>query len=346
MLIRSRYLTTVHKVQSYEDGVDLLLKEYSNQNSKPFVYTCDDSVQSIIDHRFTDLESLFFFFNAGEKDRINELMDKHRICELAESCGFRIPKQEVVKKGEFPKSLHYPIITKTLKSILGAWKADSFICNNEDELREAYTHIVATDLLLEEYIEKKNEITFEGFSVKGGADVFIPYQISYLRIPKGSYGHFMRCDLFEDPAMMIKLQSLLQRCNYSGCFEIEFLVDEHDCLWFLEINFRFSFWNYAVTYGGLNYPAMWAESTLAGEVIKPEESAFSALPIKKSFTALNEPGDFGQHIVKEHGSLLRWFMDLFRSDMLYIYNPTDIVPAISFWSHKIIRKLSRNKRSH
>ena len=344
-LIRSKYLTTVHKVHSYKEGLDLLLSVYSGLEKKPFVYTCDDTIQSIIDNSFPELDGQFFFFNAGEKGRINWLMNKNTICELAESCGFMIPKQEVVKKGEFPKSLRYPIITKTLKSIWGAWKADSFICNNEEELRTAYEKISGTDLLLQEFIEKKTEMDYEGFSINGGKEVFIPYQIYYLRIPKGSYGHYTRCDAFEDKSMLDKLQNLLRKCNYSGCFEIEFLVDNDDRLWFLEVNFRFSAWNYAVTFGGLNYPAMWAESTLAGRLIPPEESLFSSFPIKRSFTALNEPGDFGQQIIKKHSSLLKWLQEVKHADMLYLYNPKDIMPAISFWIHKLLRllrKLNRN----
>ena len=343
MLIRSKYLTTVHKVRSYEEGVDLLIKSYSNRESKPFVYTCDDTIQSIFDNRYSELEGQFFFFNAGEEGRINELMNKHVICELAESCGFRIPKQEVVKKGEFPKTLQYPIITKTLKSIWGAWKADSFICQNEEELREAYTKISGEDLLLQEFIEKKTELDFEGFSIRGGEEVFIPYQITYIRLPKGSYGHYTTCKVFDDTEMMKKLRELLKRCRYSGCFEIEFLVDHNDRLWFLEVNFRFSAWNYALTFGGLNYPTMWAESTLAGKLILPEDSAFSSLPIRQSFTAMSEPGDFGQQVVMGNSSLWKWIQDLFKADMLYVFNPRDMKPALSFWYHKLIRKVTRKK---
>lgn len=345
LLIRSRYLTTIHEVHSYEEGVDLLLRTYSGQEKKPFVYTCDDSIQSIFDRRYPELEGQFFFFNAGEKDRINELMNKHVICELAESCGFRIPKQEVVKKGELPKTLQYPVITKTLKSIWGAWKADSYICQDEAELHDAYKKIVGNDLLLQEFIEKKTEMDLEGFSVKGGEEVFIPFEITYLRLPRGSYGHYMVCREFKDSSVMEKMRELIRKCRFSGCFETEFLVDKNDQLWFLEVNFRFSAWNYAVTFGGANYPAMWAESTLADRIVFPEESVFAPRPVKKSFTALSEPGDFGQQIVTGHTSIWRWIREVLHADMLYLYNPKDKIPAFSFWYNKLIRKFRGKKNS-
>ena len=342
-LIKSRYLDIVHKVHSYEEGVCLLLEKYSGKEKKPFVYTCDDTVESIIDKRYDELKDSFFFFQSGEQGRINELMNKKVICDLAESCGFKAPKNEVVKKGEMPKTLSYPIITKTLKSIIGAWKADSFICRNEEELRNAYKKIAASDLILEEYINKKNELALEGFSVNGGQGVFVPYGISFFRFHPGAYGHYMWCKWMEDRELLSRVESLIRKCRYEGCFETEFIVDQNDQLWFLEVNFRYSFWNYAVTFGGLNYPLMWAESMLAGRIVPPEESAYATLPVKTWFTALNEPGDFAHCVVNGHMPLRKWLSDVRKADMLYFYNPSDKLPAWSFWISKVFRKIRKRK---
>lgn len=344
-LVFSKYLSTIHVVQSYEEGVNLLLDKYSHQKQKPFVYSCDDSLESILDHRFEELYDDFYFFHAGEKDRVNALMDKHEICRYAESCGLRIPRQVVVKKGELPVGLSYPIITKSIKSIVGGWKSDSFICHDETELLSAYDTIASPVLLIEEYIEKKNELTLEGFSVNNGKEVFVPLQITYLRIPKGTFGHYLSCSLFDDETLRKQVTGLIQRCRFSGCFEIEFLLDTHDQLWFLEVNFRFSFWNYPVTFSGLNYPLMWAESTVANRIIRPEESSYTTLPIKESFTAMNEPGDFGQSVIQGKYPISKWLRDIRRSDMLFIYNSRDKRPAFHFWINKIIRKFRRKRKS-
>ena len=343
MLLYSKYIGIVHKVHSYEEGIELLLCKYSHLEIKPFVYSCDDFLESIIDHRYDDLFDEFYFFHAGEKDRINSLMNKHEICCYAESCGLRIPKQVVVKKGELPVGISYPIITKSIKSIIGAWKSDSFICNDERELLTAYEGIASPVLLIEEYIEKKNELTLEGFSINGGKEVYIPLQVSYLRIPKGTYGHFIQCSMFEDETLLKQVTKLIQCCRFTGCFEIEFLVDKNDQLWFLEVNFRFSYWNYPVTFCGLNYPLMWAESTIANRIVRPEESSFAALPLKACFTAMNEPGDFGQSVVQGKYPIKQWINDLRHTDMLFIFNPKDKRPAIYFWLNKLKRYLKKRK---
>ena len=343
-LIKSRYLDVVHKVYSYEEGVDLLLRMYGSEDFKPFVYSCDDVIESIIDGRYEELKDHFYIFHACEQGRIRHLMNKKVICDIAESCGFRAPRNEVVKKGEMPKTLSYPIITKTLMSIIGAWKADSFICHSEEELREAYKKIKASDLLLEEYIDKKNELALEGFSVNEGEEVFVPYAISFLRLPNNAYGHYMRCTLTEDNDLLRRVKSIIRKCRFSGCFEVEFLVDKNDNLWFLEVNFRFSLWNYAVTFGGLNYPMMWAESTLANRIVPPEESSYASCPSRTSFTALDEPGDFSQSLLKKQISFRQWLSDIHQADMLYVYNPNDKLPAWSFWLNKMLRKISRKHK--
>lgn len=335
-LIKSRWLTVVHKVQSYEEAIDLLIREYANEELLPFVYTCDDSVESIVDNRYEELKNKFYFFNAGEKDRINKLMNKHEICMVAEKCGCRIPKQEVVDTGVLPKTLRYPVITKVLMSIMGAWKGDVYICQNEEELKEAYTKILSPKLLLQEYIHKKNELAVQGLSIDGGREVYIPYAISFFRASDEGYGHYMYCKPLTDEKLITQLKAIIKECHYTGCFEIEFLIDQEDKLWFLEVNFRYSFWNYAVTFGGVNFPLIWAQSVLDNHI---EEPAVETL--NPYFTALNEPGDFGQSVARKRISFWKWIKDVHNADMLYFWHPKDKMPAWSFWYYKIMRAMKK-----
>lgn len=331
-LIKSKHLTIVHKVQSYNEGIDLLLREYGNELQLPFVYTCDDFVESIMDNRYKELIGRFYFFNAGEKGRLNKFMNKHEICLLAEKCGCRIPKQEIVNTGELPKALQYPVITKVLKSIMGAWKGDVYICHDEEALKDAYSKIQSPKLLLQEYILKKNELAVQGFSIDGGREVYIPYAISFIRASEGEYGHYMFCKPFDDEELKAKLKAIIKQCHYTGCFEIEFLIDKEDKLWFLEVNFRYSFWNYAITFGGHNYPLSWAQSVLDNHITEPVTES-----LKPYFTALNEPGDYGQTVARKKISFFKWLKDVHKADMLYFYHPDDPKPAWSFWYHKILR---------
>lgn len=335
LLIKSKYLTVVHRAQSIEEAVDILIEIYKTEEEKPFIYTGEDSIESMLDSRYEELKDLFYFFNAGEAGRINRLMDKHEICIVAEKCGCRIPKQEIVDTGDLPKTLHYPVITKTLMSILGAWKGDVYICNNEDELKEAYTKIQSPKLLLNEYIHKKNELAIQGFSIDSGREVYMPYGISFFRFSDDGYGHYMYGRPLEDEKLINQVKSIIKECHYTGCFEVEFLIDQNDQLWFLEVNFRYSFWNYSVTAAGVNFPLTWAQSILDNHITEPQPGS-----IKPYFTAMSEPRDFKQAVIGRKVSLWKWLKQLHQADVLYFYDPNDPIPAWSFWFNTIIKMIT------
>lgn len=332
VLIKSRYAKNIHKVQDYEQGLQILLT-YGDERNKPFVYICDDSELSFIDDHYNLLKDKFYLFNAGKQGRINELMDKNVLCEYALSCGLRIPRKEVVFTGDIPKSLPYPVITKTLKSIYGGWKADSYICHSEEELLQAYKRIRSHELILQEYISKKNELGFMGYSINGGEKVFIPSQYSYFRFSDNGYGHYMYFTPVQDKQLLEKVKSLIRKCNFTGCFEVEFLIDKNDAPIFLEINFRFSYWNFALTYGGCNCPLEWAQAMLNGDI--------TSLELIHKYTAINEPGDFGQSVRHHKISIFQWLNDIIKADKCYIFNKKDPMPAISFWWHKFFRALKK-----
>jgi D-aspartate ligase len=335
-LLNSRFCKTKYTVYSYSDGVDLLLDKFGNEDGIPFVYTCDDFIESILDARYEELQGKFYFFNAGGRGCVNAMMDKNRICDMAKSCGLIIPPREVVETGVLPKTLTYPVITKTLMSIMGAWKNDVYICNSEDELQQAYIKIKSPRLLVQEYIKKKNELAIMGFSINGGEQVYMPYQLSYFRTQEYSYGSYMYFKPFDDDRLREKIKKLIRLCNYSGCFEIEFLVDTNEKLYFLEVNFRFSYWNYALTYGGVNYPVAWSSATLSGYI---DESKYY---LKQYFTAMDEPGDYGQVVATKKMSVKSWIKEMYHTNVLYIYNKKDKMPALKYWS-KAVRSMVKYK---
>lgn len=334
VVISSRYVKKYHKVFSYEEAIDLLIDTYGNECVKPFVYTCDDTIASLIDLRYDELANKFFFFNAGRQGKINELLNKQVQCRLAEECGLAIPRQEVVDTGVLPKTLKYPVLTKTLKSTMGRWKEDYYICEDEEQLQTAYQSIQSPKLLLQEYIHKKNELELWGYSINGGEQVYLPFQKSYFRLSNESYGGYMYFTPTQNQELIDKISNLIRRCNYTGCFEVEFLVDKDDSLWFLEVNFRFAMSNYGVTFGGINYPLSWAKSVINNRI----ETNFQ---LKEYFTAINEAGDFGQSVATRKVSLFQWLKDIRSVDMLFYYNPKDPLPAWSFWYYKIIRKIRK-----
>ena len=75
-LLNSKYCKVKHIVYSYEEGTNLLISQYGNEDSLPFVYTCDDFIESILDalncanNKYTPLYSLDTQLNAIKKKNI------------------------------------------------------------------------------------------------------------------------------------------------------------------------------------------------------------------------------------------------------------------------------------
>ena len=333
-----RYVYKLHQVKSLEDGYNLLLSEYGNEEFKPFVYCSDDTTESFLDQHYDELNGKFYFYNAGERGRVTWLQNKDNITTLAAEVGLDNPRKEVVDTGVMPKTLKYPIITKVLASTMGAWKGDVYVCNNDAELEDAYKRIQSPKLILQEFIHKKGEFCMEGFAINDGKDIFIPYMADYIRFYNNSYGHFMNMIPFPEGELKNKILELFKKTRFNGIFEIEFMKGPNGEEYFLEINLRASTWNYAITIGGGNLPYYWAKSMLLGR-IPYEEMSLRQEPFK----AMVEPVDFLQNVLHNHRvSLVQWIKDVKSTECFYFFNKKDIKPLLAFCCRQMVNFL-RNR---
>lgn len=204
--------------------------------------------------RHEELKRYFYFFNSGSTDVLSSCMDKEFLCKLAEKCNLPTPSSEIVKRGELPKKLTYPIFIKSRNPFNG-WKVDVAICNNSSEVLEKYKSFVADEWIMQNFINKKTEISLQGISIEGGKTVYMPYIKEYIRLRDTDYGTYMcyyKNNLSNE--ILANISQYIKHLNYSGCFEIEFLQDYNDKLHFLEVNFRFSASNQGMYWGGVNLP--------------------------------------------------------------------------------------------
>lgn len=244
----SKYISEFYEVDSYESGIDFIINHFAVIGEKQLLSADCDGVVGALNERYDDLKDYFYFFNAGEKGRLNYYMEKGVLCSLAEKYNLKIPRTELVKVGELPQRLSYPIFTKAADSFNIAWKKSVSICTNEEELKEYYKHQKDDTVILQEYVVKKDEFVLQGVSVNKGKDVYIPIQGGYYRLPADAYGTYLHFEKNEaDPKIIESLKKMIEEIGFEGVFEIEFLIDENDVMYFLEINFRHTLWTHAFT---------------------------------------------------------------------------------------------------
>lgn len=337
----SKYIKKIHQVDDIEIGLNVLLEEYGNEKEKPFVYSCSDEIAALLDQNYNRLIDKFFFFHGKFQGMITHYLDKGAISELAVEKGCKALKYEVLEKGKLPKTLTYPVITKAINSTLNDWKNEMHICCNENELLRAYDDIRSEKVLVQEYVHKKNEYCVDGFSYNGGENVEITYVANYLRFSDISYGGYMVMHHLDRKEVYNQLKSILKEIGFTGIFCAEFLIDEKDDLYFLEVNLRNSGWSYASTYGGYNMPYLWAKASIEDGL------DFKGIRSKEKFTAMAEYEDYQMSVRTKEISFLTWFKSFLTADCHYLANWRDPSPFIYFLNRYIanrVRKIFKIKK--
>lgn len=320
----SKYIDKIHYAETIEQGYSILMKEYgdieSKTGAKPFVFCSDDKSVGYLDLHYDELKDRFIIFNAGEKGRINEFMDKSIILELAKKYGLNVLEAKACKRGEIPSDLGYPVITKSISPTIGGWKSDVHICHSEADLKRAYDKIEAPTVLVQKYIEKKNEYCMEGFAANKGKDVLIAIVSTYNYLLPDYYSPYMTVSVMDNEFIKKALRGMFEEIGFEGVFEAEFLIDQDGTYYFGEINFRNSTWSYAATKAGMPLPVLWAETQEQGYLRKDVEKNF------ESFMAMVEPIDFAKRVKTGKINLAEWLRDFKEAKCGYYYNSEDFEP--------------------
>lgn len=336
LVSKSKYIGKLYTVDSIEDGYTILMKINASTDNKYFLYTADDAITSYLDNHFDEVKKRFYFFNAGLNNRVTYYMNKENILQIANKHGLKTLKAIVVNKGIVPPDLEYPIITKSITPIEGGWKNDVFICEDGIELAEAYKKIRSSKVLLQHYIFKKNEYCIEGFSVRNGFDTFLSIASTYNYLINNSYSPYMTVYNFDKKEILDPIKNMIKEIGFEGIFEVEFLVDNDNNLYFSEINFRNSTWSYAATCAGMNLPILWAKGMIDGHIAK-----YCYKKIEPPFTAMVEINDFSNRVATKKINLIKWLLELKACKCRYYIGKNDFWPVIYLICSKIYKRIKK-----
>lgn len=327
----SKYPNKIFYVITNEEGLDFIVKNYSSEPEKVYILTGSDDTTALLNEHYNELKDKFFFYNCGEQGRMGQMMQKAEQIKIAQECGVRIAESEIVKVGQFPTKVKYPLITKAVNSLVDGWKKNVFICHDEAELIDAYKHIDEDEIMLQEYIHKKNELCIDGITVNSYEPIQLPIGAYYYRLFDDSYGLYYYYTKLDNPELVKKIDRMLKRSRYIGIFCVEFLVDKNDNLYFLEINYRNSGWSHAMTRAGYNMVYAWCKSMLTN-CIDTSDIDIPKLP----YSCMVETSEFRTNVRKGRVSLWQFLKDVKHCDYLTYWDKRDNGP---FWT--IIKQMSK-----
>ena len=316
----SKYISKRYYAYSVDDAYRILMFNYGNEKEKPFVLCADDRTIGYLDNHFDAIKDHFICFNAGSNGRINEYMDKYKIIKLAEKCGLKTLNTVRVEKGVIPDNLEYPIITKSVSPLSGGWRADVFICVNREELERAYESIQSPIVVLQKYIDKKNEYCLEGFSIHNGADVHFSISVTYNYLLKDYYSPYLTVGKADNVQVNAALAQMLKEIGFEGIFEVEFLIDQDGTIYLDEINFRNSPWSYPSAALGRCIPEMWMKAVVN------EGFNYESVEVPDNFTAMIEPVDYAKRVEGGIISVAEWLYDYKKTNVTFYYDEDDPKP--------------------
>lgn len=319
----SRFVKTSYLVEDDQEALDVLLKNYGDvaekTGYKPILLFSEDSTLELFENLHDQMKNKFIFFNSGGKGNVKKYLDKFEILECAKRHGIpTLPARVLELGGAIPKGLEYPVITKAISPNSGGWKGDVNICESEEELQEAFNRIKSPLVLVQKYIDKKTEMTLEGYSINHGKDMVVGTQCFYPYAVKGYYSPWHTNQPFKDKELKAKLDAMYEEIGFEGCFEIEFLIDKDDNMYFSEINFRNSTWAYSTTVAGNPIAYNWCLGMITGEAIPAKDF--------EPFMSMVEPIDFMLRVDKGRCTLPEWLKDFKAAKCTYYYDPDDMGP--------------------
>ena len=334
---KSKYIGEYHIVDTIYDGPKYVLEHYSNEEYPPFIYTDRDDIMCAIDDYYDELKGKFIFWNAGQKGRIRQLINKEVQIALAKECGLNVIPTEHVKRGGMPKELQYPIFTKATNSLNPYWKANAFICNSAEELKTAYSRMGIEEVLLQKYIRKKDEMPIEGISIDGGREVKLLVKKSSLRFADNGFGIYSKLSIFQDDDLENKVINFMRKARYTGIFEIEFIIDEGGIAYFMEVNFRNTMFNHACADYGFNILYLFAISALSNHIDLNDITPLN----NKEHTVMYEFDDLKLSVIQGKLPLWRWIKEFISTNSFLYIDKHDMAPFWSLLRHKITDKLRK-----
>lgn len=316
----SKYINVknIYYVDNNEDCISVLL-DNTDETRQTIICCSDGTAEVVIAHQ----KELCMWYNLPSTVlNVQEYMSKEAQCNLALECGFVLPKSKVISKNETIQWKTFPCITKPIKSAFGGGKSDIKISNNLAELTSAIRDTTSETVQIQDFINKKIEFQLIGCSLDAGETIIIPGYTTIIRQPENTNTGYLKYSPIGELAFDLNAaRNFLRRLGYSGLFSLEFIRDNHNVDYFLEINMRNDGNAYCVNTAGVNLPYIWVYY-----------QTFHKLPdcnmsFERPVYFMPDWNDVRRGIMAV--GFFGWIKEFLRAESHAVYNKNDMKPFIA-----------------
>lgn len=312
----SKYVDQLWYCVDAEDTVAKVAELVGNNPLLYVIITATDVVASLMDLCYDEFKDKCYFFNAGQTGLVTHFMDKETQTEVALNVGLNVPKTRSFSKDEQLTFDIYPCIVKPLASIDGGKRLA--ICNNQKELMSHAAKFADVDkVLVQQFIEKDDEIVLLGVSAKG--EVLIPGYIKKYRDVMGGTTYSSTAPINDiDAQLVAKAKQMVMAMHYDGLFGIEFIRSRNG-YFFIEINLRNDATSYSLAVAGVNLPLMYYQAMFEDKPLTTESST-----VRRIYSMV-EMMDF-RNVLHRKVGLMRWLKQRKGAECRYMYSKEDKEP--------------------
>ena len=323
----SKYWEKVWIVKKEDEALDILFKEFVQEDEKPVIIPWSDGMAALIDNNYENLFKNFIIPSIANKGgMICELMDKQKQLEFCKKSGLRMLESQICvldnQVSNIKSTVKFPVILKPVESIEGE-KLDIQVCNNSEELENSLTAFKKKRykrILIQEYLEERIEYVLTG-AVCGELQSFT--LVSHIRQwPQNTgSGSFSIFDVSEDSMSYARsCLNILAKEGYCGNIDIEIFRDKDNNFYINELNWRCSGRNFVSLYTEI-YSAYQYYNKVVGDTID------GCLVNNKEGYTMNEATDL-RHVFFEKMPLGLWLSDLKKVNSFALWDRRDIQPTV------------------
>jgi len=300
--------------------VDFLVCTFHDEEEKPIIIACADSLASLLDVNLNLLREYFLLPGSSVQGRLTKFMDKETMRNQAIQSGFLTPDSVVADlRSNTEIHLPFPWIIKPLVSKNGS-KTDIRRIYNQQDWRQYKQEMHYEYVQVQKLIDKDFEYQLIGCSLSGGTILIIPGVARCINPSKVTNTGFLHYEPLDGWNLPIEsCRKFMKAVGYEGLFSMEFLRGKDGKDYFMETNFRNDGNAICVTASGVNLPMIWVKYK-SGENINELNSI-----VCKSVYANPEFNDFYLMATRQI-SFSAWLRDIKNTDVFMEFDGTDPKP--------------------
>ncbi len=254
----SKWFGEFQTTRTIIEGYQYLISHFSEEASKPVVFTPSDEIIEFIDQHKSELEKLFVVPGTREPGHLTFISDKNKMTELAQRIGFIVPQSHFCNKLTDVTDIQYPCIIKPAHSTVGHRNEFKFIkCENKRDLSNVLRCVRReSEFIVQQFIPNDRVALVYGARLKSGAVITAGTLIKDRFIACGDGSHGELIPELPKGVEIAKIEAFLSSIDYNGLFSFEFgLYNER--AFFFEVNLRNDGTSHYFYQSGANIPLAW-----------------------------------------------------------------------------------------